>query len=65
MVLIGKETIQLHNIRMIEETLNFNFANDLANELLFSFKDAFWYFFQSADEVCHFVSLSAIMYLTR
>lgn len=64
-LLVREEAVQLHDVGVVQETLDLYFANDLPDELVLALEDALGYFLEGADEVGEFVPASVMGYLTR
>jgi hypothetical protein len=65
MLLVRKETVELHDVGVVQETLDLYFADDLANELFLPLEDTFGDLLERADEVGELVPASRKEYLTR
>jgi hypothetical protein len=51
MILLIKTCIELNDVRVVQKTLNFYLANELVYVFHLTFKNAFGYFFEGADEI--------------
>lgn len=64
-VLIRKESIQLHDIWVIKVALYFYFSDQLGDKLHFPHENSLWYFFQCEQEVSCLVPTLIKSYLLR
>jgi len=64
-ILISKERVQLHDIRMIQKTLNLYLSNELIDELLLTFEDTLGDLLQGTYKIRGLVPGYSKGYLTR
>ena len=57
MILITEESIELNNVRMVKEALNFNLSNELVYKSCLSLENFFRDFLEGADKINFFMTL--------